>query len=90
MFSLFDDDAAPAPEDAPPAPGWVEECPGRWVRYSHPWRLMAQQDRPEQPWRWGCHRWPGMKQREDGTADTLAECTRLAETALAALKPSDA
>ena len=85
IFSLFDDNA-PAHKDGPPAPGWVEECPGRWVRYSHPWRLMAQQDRPDQPWRWGCHRWPGMEPRRDGAADSPAEGAQQAERALATLQ----
>ena len=74
FLSLFD--------DAPPARDWVEECSGRWVRYSHPWRLMVQQDQPDTPWRWGCHRWPGLESRQDGEAATAQEGARLAEQAL--------
>ena len=69
-----------------PAAGWVEECPGRWVRYSHPYRLMVQQDRPDQPWRWGCHRWPGFEQQRGGRADTPQEGACLAEAAFEALR----
>ena len=72
-------------DDGPPAAGWVEECPGRWVRYSLPWRLIAQQDLPKLPWRWSCHRWPGMSPCEDGTADSSQEAARLAEAALGRL-----
>jgi hypothetical protein len=72
-------------DDPPPAPGWVEECPGRWVRYSHPWRLMVQQDRPGVPWRWSAHRWPGVAPRADGEAAGPQEGARKAEQALVTL-----
>ena len=78
LFNLLD--------DAPPAPGWVEECAGRWARYSPPWRLMAQQDLPDAPWRWVCHRWPATAPSQAGEASSLREGARLAEQALVVLQ----
>ncbi len=86
QLDLLSPRARPAPPRPPaPAPGWVEECPGRWVRHPHPHRLAVQQDAPADPWRWWVQLWP-TAQLLSGTAPTAQIAAHRAERALESLR----